>query len=204
MLTYFAVLSCISLRQSLQVSSILQICRVHLFLNSSSAILYLRTYALYNRSKRILALLIFASLLVIGASAVGVSLLIISYPLLKLHLGIAQSERPPPAVCQHCRMRDHSYYREARSFSYHWPPCPSDSLILSAHLTSIPWIGLSCIDLLIFGLTLSRTWRANGRDGLGRIVRRDGALYFAAMALLNLLNIIAYWVSYPHVRVVDG
>jgi hypothetical protein len=51
-----------------------------------------------------------------------------------------------------------------------------------------------CIDVLIFALTAARTWNAGEADDLALVVRRDGAAYFAAMALVNLANILSFFV----------
>jgi hypothetical protein len=64
----------------------------------------------------------------------------------------------------------------------------------SATHLAIPWAVLMCIDVLIFALTAARTWHAGEADSLALVVRRDGAAYFAAMALVNLANILSFFV----------
>jgi hypothetical protein len=51
------------------------------------------------------------------------------------------------------------------------------------------------IDVLVFSLTIARTRTVHARDTLAQTLRRDGALYFFVIALANLTNIAALWVS---------
>ncbi|KAJ7481837.1 hypothetical protein FB451DRAFT_1394454 [Mycena latifolia] len=64
------------------------------------------------------------------------------------------------------------------------------------------WEALLGYDLLIFGIILSRTsqlWLRSRTPGsstpLISLMQRDGALYFIAMTLANLLNIITFYVG---------
>ncbi|KAJ6564995.1 hypothetical protein DFH09DRAFT_1315242 [Mycena vulgaris] len=66
---------------------------------------------------------------------------------------------------------------------------------------SAAWAGLFLYDSIIFGLTVGKTyatWRRAGSQEympIHNLIFRDGALYFAAMAMSNLLNIVTYYVS---------
>ncbi|KAJ7661157.1 hypothetical protein B0H17DRAFT_1212344 [Mycena rosella] len=72
----------------------------------------------------------------------------------------------------------------------------------SYHLAAA-WEALFVYDALIFGLTVFKTystWRRAGAQDympLHTLILRDGALYFAAMALANLCNIITFYMSGP-------
>jgi hypothetical protein len=57
------------------------------------------------------------------------------------------------------------------------------------------WIGVFVFDICVFSLTLWKTWRMR-RDripgGIGSIMMRDGLMYFVAIALINLVNILVF------------
>jgi hypothetical protein len=81
----------------------------------------------------------------------------------------------------------------------HWAMSQS-----SAGRLAIAWEALFALDSLIFGLTIWRTWVVRGRrmrhhtgsgsrDVLG-VVMRDGAMYFGTMALVNLANLLTFYL----------
>ncbi|KAG1906307.1 uncharacterized protein F5891DRAFT_559182 [Suillus fuscotomentosus] len=65
----------------------------------------------------------------------------------------------------------------------------------------IAWIVMFIYELLIFILTVSRTWKTRGLRRFSLISRRDildvifhdGVMYFAGMTLVNLPNILTYF-----------
>ncbi|KAJ6540849.1 hypothetical protein DFH09DRAFT_1396010 [Mycena vulgaris] len=71
-------------------------------------------------------------------------------------------------------------------------------IVLQIDLTAA-WGTLFMYDSLIFGLTVGKTyatWRRAGSQGhmpIHSLIFRDGALYFAAMALSNLCNIVTFY-----------
>ncbi|KAF8997734.1 hypothetical protein BDQ17DRAFT_1283761 [Cyathus striatus] len=74
------------------------------------------------------------------------------------------------------------------------------------HIASA-WEALMMYDTMIFSFTLYRTWTTRRDRGVTRIqdpllslVLRDGALYYAAMALANLSNILTFYLCGPFLR----
>jgi len=65
------------------------------------------------------------------------------------------------------------------------------------------WEGVFVLDSTIFGLTVFNAYTTIRRMGslvnmpLHRLIVRDGALYFGAMALANLSNISTYYLGAP-------
>ncbi|KAJ6613161.1 hypothetical protein B0H10DRAFT_2222475 [Mycena sp. CBHHK59/15] len=79
------------------------------------------------------------------------------------------------------------------------PGCHVSISRSTAHHFAGTWEALFFFDALIFALTLCKTWR-RGRDAhmpLHMLILRDGAMYFAGMALANLCNIITFYVRTP-------
>ncbi|KAH9992304.1 hypothetical protein BJV77DRAFT_1067796 [Russula vinacea] len=75
----------------------------------------------------------------------------------------------------------------------------------SIHLAAA-WEASALFDVLVFSLTLMRTLKMRKThnmaisftgEGLVDMVLRDGALYFAVMALANLANIFAFYFAVP-------
>jgi len=69
------------------------------------------------------------------------------------------------------------------------------------------WEALFVYDLLIFSLTLRKTWKARKDHSITGInvplislILRDGAIYFAVMALCNLSNILTFYLCGPFLR----
>ncbi|KAJ3840266.1 hypothetical protein F5878DRAFT_613746 [Lentinula raphanica] len=77
--------------------------------------------------------------------------------------------------------------------------------ITSVHLASA-WEALFCYDSILFGFTLYQTYKS--RHGIGMshhiplvsLMLRDGAIYFAVMALANLSNILTFYLAGPFLR----
>ncbi|KAF8881203.1 hypothetical protein BD779DRAFT_1788338 [Infundibulicybe gibba] len=62
------------------------------------------------------------------------------------------------------------------------------------------WEALFIYDTILFCLTLGKTWRARAaitrmRVSIIALILRDGAIYFAVMALANLANILTFYVG---------
>ncbi|KAJ3761156.1 hypothetical protein EV360DRAFT_38368, partial [Lentinula raphanica] len=72
--------------------------------------------------------------------------------------------------------------------------------------SSSAWEALFCYDSILFGFTLYQTYKS--RHGIGMshhiplvsLMLRDGAIYFAVMALANLSNILTFYVRVPFLR----
>ncbi|KAF8874544.1 hypothetical protein BD779DRAFT_1678687 [Infundibulicybe gibba] len=68
------------------------------------------------------------------------------------------------------------------------------------------WVALFVYDSIIFVLTLLKTWQAgrkikiHTRLPIVAILLRDGAIYFAVMALANLANILTFYFCGPFFR----
>ncbi|KAJ7355271.1 hypothetical protein DFH08DRAFT_954768 [Mycena albidolilacea] len=67
------------------------------------------------------------------------------------------------------------------------------------------WEALFLYDTMMFGLTVFKTystWRRTDSESnnipIHRLILRDGALYFGAMALANLCNIITFYLAGPN------
>ncbi|KAF7343833.1 hypothetical protein MSAN_01964500 [Mycena sanguinolenta] len=135
--------------------------------------LILRTYALYERNRRVLALMVFVSL---GVIAVG-AWAIIGGPNPKpgdevpqLHLYIGCSTGLTSAACVSS-------------------PLPA-------------WAGNGFFDCTIFLLTLYRALsRSRARSTeLVTVLLRDGSIYFGVIILVNLSNILTFVLAGPYAR----
>ncbi|KAF8957384.1 hypothetical protein BDZ97DRAFT_108688 [Flammula alnicola] len=69
------------------------------------------------------------------------------------------------------------------------------------------WEALFAYDSIIFTLTFLKTWRAQRDHAITGInipllslILRDGAIYFAVMALCNLANILTFYLAGPFLR----
>ncbi|KAJ7362466.1 hypothetical protein DFH08DRAFT_840934 [Mycena albidolilacea] len=130
-----------------------------------SVVMIIRVYALYGRSARILWWLIGIAASLTGLTVWGV--------------GVGQHGHPL-TVLSGC----HFYI--VRSASYH---------------LAIAWECLFAFDSIIFGLTVYNAYltrRAVGPDQampIHRLMVRDGAIYFAAMAFANLTNIATFFIN---------
>ncbi|KAG2151165.1 uncharacterized protein EDB93DRAFT_298883 [Suillus bovinus] len=127
--------------------------------------LTLRVYALYGRSKRLLSCMIIIALALIGGASAG-------------SFG-GHSNTTPYIQGSDC----HNTF-SAKTAARH----------------GLAWVAVSVYDLLIFVLTVFRTYKTRGfprltsysRDILD-IIFHGGAMYFAAMTLINLPNILTYY-----------
>ncbi|KAH0585549.1 hypothetical protein H2248_008781 [Termitomyces sp. 'cryptogamus'] len=70
--------------------------------------------------------------------------------------------------------------------------------------TATAWEGLFVYDSIIFGLTMFKTWKNRVQSMSSQtpnsfiyLLFRDGAIYFAVMALANLANILTFYFCGP-------
>ncbi|EMD34819.1 hypothetical protein CERSUDRAFT_116996 [Gelatoporia subvermispora B] len=80
---------------------------------------------------------------------------------------------------------------------------------ITAIRTAVAWESLFVFDLMIFFLTMYKTWdnrvtrplvRASGKLDLLSLIFRDGAMYFAVMAVANLANTLTFYFLQPLLR----
>ncbi|KAG2345389.1 hypothetical protein BDR05DRAFT_960857 [Suillus weaverae] len=144
---------------SRQVLVFLQACIV-------CVILTLRTYALYGRSKRLLAFLVVIILAFVGGASTET---FGRYP---------TSVTDLPGGCYQ------TYTAEATI------------------RLGVAWVALSVYELLIFVLTVSKIFKIRGllrlslirsRRNIVVVMFQDGAMYFGAMTLFNIPNILTYY-----------
>ncbi|KAH9856355.1 hypothetical protein C2E23DRAFT_882429 [Lenzites betulinus] len=140
-----------------------------------TALMLLRTYALYGRSRRVLVLLL-------GIIAIGAPLCV--WGLLKGQLtGISKSVTfAAPAGANH---------------THTW--CNLASSQQEGYDLAIAWGAISAFDATVFVLTLlkalemGRAWSG----GYFRVMLRDGTIYFAFLFLCYVSNILPYALSQP-------
>ncbi|GBE87488.1 hypothetical protein SCP_1101650 [Sparassis crispa] len=131
--------------------------------------LLLRTYALYRRDKRVLALILATGLTLLGLSCWAV---IGSQEDIDLNGG-----------------------------------CHTAAPRVTAIRTAVAWEALFIYDILIFSLTVFKTFKERSRNvvTVGKfdvvsLIFRDGAMYFAIMASVNLANVVTFYVLTPLLR----
>ncbi|GLB40132.1 hypothetical protein LshimejAT787_0800030 [Lyophyllum shimeji] len=80
------------------------------------------------------------------------------------------------------------------------------SSITAIHLAAA-WEALFVYDTILFVLTMAKTWKGRHAYAITRasvpiiyLVFRDGAIYFAVMALANLTNIMTFYFCGPFMR----
>ncbi|KAJ6564984.1 hypothetical protein DFH09DRAFT_1158258 [Mycena vulgaris] len=87
-----------------------------------------------------------------------------------------------------------------------FPGCHQGVTKSNGYHLSATWAALFLFDSIIFGLTMRKIYSTRIRMGSGELlplhmlIVRDGALYFGAMALANLGNIITYYLGGPLTR----
>lgn len=137
-------------------------------------IMIMRIYALYERDRCVLAILVF---LAVGAIAVG-CWAVVALP-------------PPPAVVLVPTQEP-------------LIGCAGKGYLSSeeASYLSAAWGGQLLFDVVIFGLTLWRSMfaRMPGKRNISDILLRDGILYFAVMSAANIGNIITILVANENIK----
>ncbi|KAF7349413.1 hypothetical protein MSAN_01731200 [Mycena sanguinolenta] len=130
-------------------------------------VMLVRIHALYERNLRVLA-----------------ALLVIGFPLLAV---IFWSVKGPQSTLE-----------------VSFPGCHTSVPKSSNYRLAGAWLALFVFDSLCFGLTLYKTfstWRRTGSEAnhlpIHTLVLRDGAVYYAAMTLANLSNIISFYIGGP-------
>ncbi|KAJ8073353.1 hypothetical protein PM082_011625 [Marasmius tenuissimus] len=137
-------------------------------------LLTIRIYALYGKSKRILAYMLGS-----GAVMIGISCFVL--------FGQKSAPAPVGSGC-HIGLKRSTAVRLAGA-----------------------WEALFAYDTILFGLTVYKTWTARPRwtPGLRErhvtlplvtLIFRDGAVYYAVMALANLANILTFYLAGPYLR----
>lgn len=159
----------------------LLLCQCNSLTRAPKVILTIRTYALYDKSKRILALILGFQLGLFGVSVVRHFRLSLSPPLTGLTL---------VSCVQWAVATQPSINGELVAAT----GCMWDTPMSSSWRIAIAWEALFAIDCLLFTLTTMRTvrdarglWGARTRDGRPNIfgvVLRDGAMYFACVTTL--------------------
>jgi len=150
-------LSCRSLRvYSITVAVVIQVL--------ISVILIVRTYALYDRSRRVLALIIGALLATISVGCWSIV-----------------SRRGPE--------RDHRHLE-----NYLVIGCPSPLSRAAALMFAKAWGGLLVFETLIFALTVYKSLALRARSGSGifALMLRDGSMYFGLIVAATVANILTY------------
>ncbi|TBU31207.1 hypothetical protein BD311DRAFT_752855 [Dichomitus squalens] len=129
-----------------------------------AGLLTLRTYALYNRSKKVLA-----SLLLLLSVAVAITLWTI--------IGNRHAHRPQPT--------------DALATSN---GCDLTLSQQEGYSLALAWSTILVFDAVVFVLTVFQTVRTgwHWRGGYLRIMFRDGAVYFGILFVCYLSNILAY------------
>ncbi|KAF8879499.1 hypothetical protein BD779DRAFT_1151143 [Infundibulicybe gibba] len=130
----------------------------------------LRVYALYGCSSRVLG-----SMAIIGAAIASVACW-------------AVFAGPKTVVLQ-------------QTFGCYARPSYDTSIRLAT-----AWEAMFAYDSIVFALTLVKTWRRRnvkfrmGELPIVSLLLRDGAIYFAVMALSNLANIMTFYFCGPFLR----
>ncbi|KAJ3488029.1 hypothetical protein NLI96_g3124 [Meripilus lineatus] len=132
------------------------------------SILIVRTYALYNRSKKVLIFLCVSLALIVGVST----------------WALPRGKIPQPNIDNGCQTL-----------------VPESASIRSA----ISWEAPMVFDLIIFGLTLYKIIEEKrgshvSLNELTRLMFRDGAVFFAIMALANSANVLTYYILTPSLK----
>lgn len=134
-------------------------------------LLTLRIYALYGRSKKILYFMYGMGAVLGGVAA-------------SAFFGQKGNPAPQPGVGCHFALERGTAVRLAAA-----------------------WEALFIYDCIIFSLTFYQTYSARHHHEYGRqtipiisLILRDGAIYFAVMALSNLANILTFYFAGPYLR----
>ncbi|KAG2066024.1 hypothetical protein BDR04DRAFT_1160743 [Suillus decipiens] len=139
----------------------------------------IRTYALYGRSKYLLAWLLIILVALAGAASA------------------IRSSFQELVAMKHIQQRHPSVSKFYITFVY-----TTSQPVLIAGL-GLAWVALLVFDLLIFTLTVYKICKTRGLLRLSLLTRRnvidtifhDGAMYFGAMALFNIPNILTYYAD---------
>lgn len=129
-----------------------------------AVVMIMRVYALYERSRHVLAVLLFV---VVGAIAVGT-------------WAVSSSPSSPSAALASTQELPIG--------------CPGKGFLTSDQGLNMAaaWGGQLLFDVVVFGLTLWRSLycRIPGKRSISDVLLRDGCLYFAVMSVANVGNIV--------------
>ncbi|KII84037.1 hypothetical protein PLICRDRAFT_126998 [Plicaturopsis crispa FD-325 SS-3] len=158
-------------------------------------IFVLRTYALYGcRRKVLLSLgLVALAILIVNVCFIGLGAMdVFAY----LHSSVNDPGFEDGLLLEsQCLARQETGSYD-RSIYYR-------SIALTDFLLAgwVMWPGMLAFDIIILGMTLAKTYQVAkdlrgvfGSMALATLIRRDGSIYFAAMAFLHLANIVLYWL----------
>ncbi|CCM00445.1 uncharacterized protein FIBRA_02477 [Fibroporia radiculosa] len=150
-------------------------------------LLCLRIYAVYRKDKRVLAFVLGT-----GITLAGLSI----YAVTGQNEGISLSGGCHYAASRITYVVDKSYALSNSILIYR-----SYHSLSSAIRIAVAWESLFVYDVMIFSLTMYKTWKDRhlyaplpGRNGILTLVFRDGAIYFAVMASVNLANTLTFYV----------
>ncbi|KAG1847624.1 hypothetical protein F4604DRAFT_163170 [Suillus subluteus] len=138
------------------------------FRPSNHLIMTIRTYALYGRSKHLLGWLLIILIALAGAASVGTFGRFSGNTIILPGVGCYETYTAETSI-----------------------------------RLGLAWVALFVFDLLIFSLTVYRINKTRGLLRLSLVTRRnvietvfhDGAMYFGAMTLSNIPNILTYYVD---------
>ncbi|KAJ7698020.1 hypothetical protein B0H17DRAFT_1197013 [Mycena rosella] len=159
---------------SINITQLRQVRAFPAGLARGAVILSLRVYAMYGLNRRILYTFCLATVVAAGIAAWAIS---------------GQNNS-----------RDLEDYRVRGCFL----PLSPSSGTRESYLAAV-WEALLAYDLLIFTMILTRSskfWLRDRPPGYStlHLMQRDGALYFVAMSLANLSNIISFYVGGPFTK----
>ncbi|KAG1771988.1 hypothetical protein EV702DRAFT_630238 [Suillus placidus] len=171
MLLWLAIsLACLSISCppfQMSCSTYMLVRELSLFLSQIAVclILTLRIYALYGRSRRLLSCMVITGIALTGGASAG------------------------------------SFGDNSNTATYiQGSDCHNTFTAETAARYGLAWVAVFVYELLIFVLTIFRTCKTRGfllssssSRNILDIIFQDGAMYFAAMTLINLPNILTYY-----------
>ncbi|KAI0709406.1 hypothetical protein C8Q76DRAFT_108650 [Earliella scabrosa] len=131
-----------------------------------AGILIIRTYALYNRSRRVLV-----GLLGLSATLFVITLFVVGYSIIySAHTSVADDVQIGKAI----------------------RGCYLGLTTSQGSRTSLAWFMMTCLDTTIFALTLVKVVELGHfkRQGLLRVFLRDGAMYYGILVIASVVTII--------------
>ncbi|PIL24118.1 hypothetical protein GSI_13870 [Ganoderma sinense ZZ0214-1] len=150
----------------------------------------LRTYALYERSRRILVLLIVTH---VGGALVALVTMITTK-------SANETKIPMPFTLPECDLSLTNAHMETGDFVSYFPV---STAAYSGNSTqrfqdiAIAWAAMVWFDTTIFVLTLVRAWQMHRhmRGGILETLFRDGTIYYGIMVVSTVGNIITFLVT---------
>ncbi|KAK0219841.1 hypothetical protein IW262DRAFT_1460958 [Armillaria fumosa] len=151
--------------------------------------LIMRTYALYDRSRKILIVQICVTLTAIGLGAYSVVSGKKSSP------DETPADVTPFIGCSTSLTKDSAVRSCPSPFSF--PP----QLLTSTGL-GIAWCGMLVFDIMVFTLTLHKALQLQRVGGVSllTLLLRDGSVYFGVIIASNLANILTFFLGDARIR----